>query len=183
MIDLKSKKEDFEKHVEHFRDEIGRLRTGRANAALVDQILVDAYGTMTPILHLGTISIPDARSILITPWDASVLKEIEKAIAVANIGAQASNDGTSVRVSLPTLTEENRKNLTKLLRERTEKARVALRGVRDDIRDTIMTAQRNKEITEDDKFQLLKKLDEMTKEFVDATESAAAKKEQDIMTI
>lgn len=183
MIDLKSKKEDFESHVAHYREEIGRIRTGRAHSGLVDQILVDAYGAMTPILHLGTISIPDARSILITPWDSSVLKEIEKAITSANIGAQSSNDGVSVRVTLPSLTEENRKNLAKLLKERTEKARIAIRGVRDDIRDSIMTAQRNKELTEDDKFMLLKKLDEMTKEYVDAVETASVKKEQDIMTI
>lgn len=183
MIDLKSKKDAFEAHVAHFRDEISRIRTGRAHSSLIDQILVDAYGAMTPIQHLGTVSIPDARSMLITPWDSSVLKAIEKAITSAQMGVQTSNDGVSVRVTLPSLTEENRKNLTKILKERTEKARIAIRGVRDVVRDSIMTAQRSKEITEDDKFQLLKKLDEMTKEFVDTVESAAAKKEEDIMTI
>ncbi|MBI2484307.1 ribosome recycling factor [Candidatus Uhrbacteria bacterium] len=183
MIDLKSHKELFESHIARYREEISRFRTGRAHSSLVDNILVDAYGTMTQIAHLGTISIPDARSLLITPWDASVLKEIEKAIATANIGAQTTNDGASIRVLLPTLTEENRRNLTKLLKERSEKARIAIRGVRDEVRDSIMTAQRNKEITEDDKFQMLKKLDEMTKEYIEEVEGAASKKEQEIMTI
>lgn len=183
MIDLKSQKENFESHITHFREESSRLRTGRANSALVEQIQVEAYGAMTPIVHLASISIPDARSILISPWDTSILKDIEKAVTLAQIGGQPVNDGAAIRVTLPALTEENRKNLVKILKERTEKARVSVRGVRDSLRDQIMTEHKNKELTDDDKFELLKKLDDMTREYVDMVEKISATKEQDILSI
>ncbi len=183
MSDLKSCRQEFEKQITHFREEISRLRTGRANAALVENILVEAYGTVTPLLGLASISIPDARTILISPWDASILKDIEKAISLAQVGAQGVNDGSAIRLPLPALTEENRKSLVKLLKERTEKARVAARGMRDEVKESILLAHKNKELTDDDKFQQLKKLDEITREFTNIIDEISQTKEKDIMSI
>ena len=183
MTDIKSCTQEFEKQVSHFRDELSRLRTGRANAALVENVPVEAYDTVTPLLQLASISIPDARTILISPWDASILKEIEKSIVLAQVGVQPANDGSAIRLSLPALTQENRKGLVKLLNERTEKARVAVRGIRDEAKESIISAHKKKELTDDDKFQQLKKLDEITRKYTDMLDAIRATKETEIMSI
>lgn len=183
MTDLKSCRQEFEKQIAHFREELSRLRTGRAHAALVENLPIEAYGTVSPLLQLGSISIPDARTILISPWDASILKDIEKAITLAHVGAQPVNDGSAIRLSLPSLTEENRKSIVKLLKERTEKTRIAVRGLRDEVKESIVSAHKKKELTDDDKFQQLKKLDEITREFTDMIEGICRTKEEDIMSL
>ncbi len=183
MIDLKSCRQEFEKYIARFRDELSRLRTGRAHAALVEHLPVEAYGATTPLIQLASISIPDARTILISPWDSSILKDIEKAITFAQIGAQPVNDGSAIRVILPALTQENRMNLVKVLKERTEKARVSIRGVRDEVKETIVSAHKNKELTDDDKFQQLKKLDEITREYTGMIDGISLNKEKDIMSL
>jgi ribosome recycling factor len=138
---------------------------------------------VSPLIQLASISIPDSRTILISAWDASVSKDIEKALTLAQVGAQPINEGTSIRLSLPSLTQENRMGLVKLLKERTEKARVAVRGIRDDVRESIVSAHKNKELTDDDKFSQLKKLDEMTRECTDLIDEISAGKEKDIMSL
>ncbi|MBI4239847.1 ribosome recycling factor [Candidatus Uhrbacteria bacterium] len=183
MIDLNSRKAEFEKHLEHLSQELKTLRTGRASTALLEHIHVDAYGVSTPLQHCASLSVADARTLVISPWDRSLLKEVEKAIVQANIGVSPINDGVVIRVVMPSLTEENRKNLVKSLGARVEQARVGLRSVRDKIKEEILKAEKAKEMTEDDRFALLKDLDEMTREFTDHVEQMGKAKEQDIMTI
>ena len=159
------------------------MRTGRANAALIEHLVVEAYGSLTPLQHLASISVPDAKTITINPWDKSVLKDIERAISVANIGVNPLNDGVILRLVLPPLTEENRKALIKILGQRLEHAKIALRGIRDGIKDEIYKAEKAKEITEDDRYDLQKDLDDMTKEYTVVIEAFGETKEQEIMTV
>lgn len=183
MFDLKSHKEEFEKQVTHFKEELKGLRTGRANSNFIEHILVDSYGVPTPIKHVASISIPDARTILITPWDSGLSKEIEKSITLAELGVNPVNDGAGVRIVLPQLTEENRKNLAKVVGQKQEHAKITIRLIRDAIRDDIQKGEKEKEITEDEKFRLQKDLDEMTKEYGSFIDGIADEKEQEIMTI
>ncbi len=183
MIDIKSQRVEFESILNHLKEELRGVRTGRAHSSIVENLMVDSYGTQTPLKHIASISIPDSRTILISPWDASVLKEIEKAISYADIGAQPLNDGTSVRIVLPTLTEENRKSLTKVVGQKQEHAKVSIRLLRDKIREEIQKSEKQKEITEDDRFALQKELDEVTKEYGASIDEAAEEKEKDIMTL
>jgi len=183
MIDLKQSRSEFEKLISHFSDELSSVRTGRAHTSLVENLLVDSYGAPTPMKHVASLSIPDQRTILISPWDAGVLKEIEKAITAAQVGAQPVNDGVSVRLSLPQLTEENRKNLVKIIGQKQEQTKISIRLLRDRLRDEIIKAHKDNELTEDDKFRLQKDLDEITKEFGVRVDIISQEKEKEIMTI
>lgn len=183
MFEEKSCRANFEKQLTHFREEISRIRTGRAHSAMVENLSVESYGTVLPLLQLASISIPDARTIVITPWDSATGKDIEKAIVLANIGAQPVVDGAAVRLTLPSLTEENRKELVKLLGGRTEKARVGIRVLRDQIKESIVSAHKDKALTDDDKFLHLKKLDELTREFSDRVDKMSAGKEKEILSL
>ncbi len=174
---------EFEKVSQHLSEELSGIRTGRASASLVEHVMVDMYGTFTPLKNIASISVPDARSLAISPWDKSALKEIEKAITQANLGVNPMNDGEVVRISLPQLTEENRKALAKLVGTRVEAARISVRQVRDKIKDAITKMEKNKEITEDDRYALIEELDTTTRSYTDALEEMKKKKEDDIMTI
>lgn len=174
---------EFPQAVEHLKQELSGLRTGRASAALVENLMVDVYGTMTPLKGVASISVPDARSLLISPWDGTVAKNIEIAITNANLGVNPINEGTAIRMVLPEMTEENRKAMVKVLNTRLEVARVSLRSVRDTIKDNIVKAEKNKEITEDDRYDLLEKLDLMTKDYTRTMQEMGNAKEHEIMTI
>lgn len=182
-IYIQQHNDKFQERISHFKEELAQIRTGQANAELVDGIKVEAYGTLTPIKQLATISIPEPKLIVIQPWDKSVLKEIEKAIVHANIGLNSSSDGEVVRVPMPPMTEENRKELVKIVGKRTEQSKIALRQLRDEVKEAIQKAETDKDISEDEKFKFLKELDEYTssksKELVDL----ADKKEEQIMKI
>jgi ribosome recycling factor len=183
MINVDSYKPEFEKIIDHFKNEIASLRTGRATPALVENILVEAYGVKTPIKGLASIVVSDPKTIFIEPWDKGILKEIEKAIQLQNIGVNPVNDGTRIRISMPPLTEESRKELVKVLGQKLEQVRIALRSLRDKIRSEIIDAEREKQITEDDKYALLDDLDEMMEEYNTKTQEIAEQKEKEIMTI
>ena len=183
MIDLDTRKSEFEKHLEHLSQELKTLRTGRASTAMVEHIHVDAYGASTPLQHCASLSIADARTLVIAPWDKSLLKEVEKSIVQAHIGVTPVNDGVVIRIVMPMLTEENRKSLVKSLGVRLEQARVGLRSVRDKIKEGVLKSEKAKEITEDDRFALLKDLDEMIREYTNTVEQMGKAKEQDIMTM
>ncbi|MDP2630256.1 MAG: ribosome recycling factor [Candidatus Uhrbacteria bacterium] len=183
MIDLKESRPEFEKLITHLSEELSGIRTGRAHTSLVENILVDSYGSPTPIKHIASLSIPDSRTILITPWDASMTKEIEKGITIASIGAQPTSDGVGVRISLPQLTEENRRALVKGVGQKQEQTKINIRLLRDRLRDEIAKAEKDNEITEDDKFGMQKELDEMTKEYGAQADAIAQDKEKEIMTI
>jgi len=180
---IQAKQGEFQKVLDFFKKDISVLRTGRANPSVLDGILVEAYGAKTPLSGVGSINVSDARSMVVSPWDKSVLKDIEKAIVEAGLGFGVVNEGEKIRLTLPMMTEENRRDLVKKLNEKMEGARVNLRKVRDEIKADIENAEGDKEISEDDKFRFLKELDEEVKAKNDEVKNIRDKKEEDIMTI
>lgn len=180
---IQTKQNDFIKSVDFFKKDISSLRTGRANPSILDGVFVDAYGTKTALSGLASISVPEARSIVISPWDKSISKDIEKAITAANLGINPVNEGDKIRLVVPQLTEENRKALVKKLNEKTETAKIALRQIRDRIKETIEEAFESKTIGEDEKFRFFKELDEEIASRNDELKKIKDKKEEEIMTI
>lgn len=180
---LQPYKEEFDNAIEFFRNDLGQIRTGRANPAMIEQISVDAYGTQTPLIQLGSISAPEARSLVVQPWDKNLLKEIEKALAAADLGVQPVNEGNQIRLTMPPMTEENRQEYVKVLHEKQEKARVSIRQVRDKIRDEIARQEKDSEITEDDKYKLREELDKVVSEYNDKIKEMDEAKEKEILTI
>lgn len=180
---LQAKQPEFGSALDFFKKEISALRTGRANPAVLEEIQVEAYGVLNPINAVGNIAVSDARSIIIAPWDKTVIKSIEKAIIEANLGLGVVNEGDKIRLTVAPLTEENRKELVKKLNEKMEKTRIILRGVRDNIKNTIEKAYDDKEISEDDKFRFVKELDEFSAKKNDELKDIRERKDKDIMEI
>ncbi|NLT49544.1 MAG: ribosome recycling factor [Ignavibacteria bacterium] len=139
----------MDKSVEAFRTEIAKIRTGKATTALLDGIKVDYYGSATPLSQVGNVSVLDAHSLSITPWDRSIIGEIERAILKSDLGLNPQNDGTNIRIPIPPLTEERRRDLVKLVKKIGEDAKVAIRNVRRDVNDHLKKQEKNKEISED----------------------------------
>jgi len=180
---IQSKQADFIKAIDFFKKDIASIRTGRANPAMLDGIFVEAYGTKTALVGLASISVPEARCIVITPWDKTITKDIEKAVTVADLGVNPVNEGDKIRLVVPQLTEENRKELVKKLSEKMETARIALRQIRDQVKDSIEAAFKEKALNEDDKFRFFKELDEEIAKQNDTLKSLKDKKEAEVMTI
>jgi len=180
---LQTKQADFINALDFFKKEIGSLRTGRANPAVLETVSVEAYGVMNPLNTVSNIAVADARSILIVAWDKGILKTIEKAIVEASLGFGVVNEGDKIRLTVPPLTEENRKELVKKLNEKMEKIRISLRQTRDYVKNAIEKAFADKEISEDDKFRFMKELDEFSAKKNDELKEARDKKEKDIMEI
>lgn len=176
-------KPELEKVLKNLEAELATLRVGRANPLMVENILVEAYGTKMSLKQLASISVPEARTILIQPWDKSIIKNVEKAIIEANIGINPVNEGQQIRLTIPPLTEESRRELVKSVGEKMEKARIVIRQIRDQAREEIIKKERSKEITEDDKYELQKKLDELTKDYNEQIKGVGEKKEREIMTL
>lgn len=183
MMDLGKAKIEFQKQVDFCAEELKKMRSGRASAEMVDGIAFEAYGTLSHIKHMASVSVPDARTLLISPWDKSILADIEKALIATHLGATPVNDGASIRLVLPSLTEENRKQLVKVIGQKCEQAKIALRNLRDSLRDEVQRSEREKEITEDDRYDLYKKIDELTKGYTTQIDEMASKKENEIMTL
>lgn len=180
---LQNKQENFQNTIDFFRKDIAGLRTGRANISVLDNVSVEAYETLNPINALANINSSDGADITIVPWDKGVLKNIEKAIIEADLGLGVVNEGDKIRLSAPKMTEENRKEVVKKLNERLERARVSLRQNRDEVKDDIVKAEDEKEISEDDKFRFIKELDEFVSKKNDELKSLRDSKEKDIMEI
>ena len=180
---IDSHKPNLDKIMASLANELATLRVGRANPLMVENILVEVYGTKLPLKQMASVTVPEARTLLIQPWDKTVAKDIEKSIILANIGINPVNEGTQIRLTVPALTEESRKELVKSVNEKMEKSRVSLRQVRDKVREEISKKEKNKEITEDDRFDLQKKLDELIKNYNEKIKELSDKKEQEIMTI
>jgi ribosome recycling factor len=180
---LQAKQSDFTSALDFFKKEIDSLRTGRANPAVLDSVQVEAYGVLNPMNAVANIAVSDARSIVIAPWDKSVIKAIEKAIIEADLGLGVVNEGDKIRLTVPPLTEENRKELVKKLNERMEKVRIILRGARDKVKEAIEKAFDDKEIGEDEKFRFMKELDEFSAKKNDELKNIRDRKEKDIMEI
>ena len=173
----------MEKAVEDFRKDLASVRTGRANVALLDQVRVDYHGTPMPINQLGTLSVPDPAMIVIAPWDPGAVPLIDKAIRTSDLGLNPTNDGKVVRVPIPSLTEERRKELVKHLHKVLEDHRTAVRNVRRDIKDAIEKIEKEKKISEDDKKRSLDELEKLTHSETKKIEDLSAAKEKEVMEI
>lgn len=180
---ISDNQDDFNSVIDFFKKDIMSLRTGRANPVMLDGVQVEAYGIMNSLNGVANITVSDSRSFLITPWDKGVTKAVEKGIVEANLGLGVVNEGDKIRLTIPPLTEENRKELVKKLNERMEKARISLRQVREDVKSGIEEAFEAKEITEDEKFRNEKELDEFIAKKNDELKDLRDKKEKDIMEI
>jgi len=180
---LSEKKGEYEKALDHFKTELATIRGGRAHPDLVDGVVVEAYGTPTPLKGVASISVPDSRTIQIEPWDASLTTAIEKALKISDLGMNPNVSGKMIRLIMPEMTEENRIRMTKLAKEKAEEARVAIRKVREGIRDTIIKMEKENEMTEDDRFRTQEDLDKMTREFVERVDEMVVDKEKEIMTV
>jgi len=180
---LDAKQEEFEKIKEFFKKDLGSLRSGRANPAMLDGVMVEAYGTKSPLNTLVNINISDAASVVLSPWDRNILKDVEKAVVEADLGLGVVNEGDKIRITVPQLTEENRKELVKKLGGKLETARVEIRQLRDKIKAVIEAAFADKTIAEDDKFRYIKELDETVAKRNEELKEIKEKKEQEIMTI
>jgi ribosome recycling factor len=163
--------------------EFASVRTGRANAALLDGVRVEAYGNLTPINQLATVSVPDPRTIVIQPWDASQMKEIEKGIAKSDLGLSPSNDGKVIRLTVPTLTEERRKQLAKTVGKFAEDARVAIRIARREANDKLKALAKDKKVSEDEERRGHDQIQKTTDKFIARIDELLKKKEQEIMSI
>ena len=184
MLDiLKDFEDKMNKTVDVVVSDFASVRAGRANAAVLDKIAVDYYGTPTPINQVGTISSPDPRSLMIQPWDKSILKEIEKAIQSSELGINPQNDGQVIRLAFPQLTEERRKELTKQVRKYAESGKVAVRNIRRDAMDKLKAAEKQNELTEDDRKLGEKDLQDLTDKICKKLYELCEKKEKELMAV
>jgi len=173
----------MEKSVEAFKHEISKVRTGKATTALLDGIKVDYYGTMTPINQVGNVSVLDAHTLSITPWDKSMVDKVDKAILQAELGLNPQSDGTNLRIPIPPLTEERRKDLVKLVKKFAEEAKIAVRNVRRDANDHLKRQEKNKEISEDMMHDFEDEVQKLTDKYIKKIDEILAEKEKDIMEI
>lgn len=182
-MDNKIIEEKMTKAIDHLVDELANIRAGRANPAILNKINVDYYGAPTPINQIGTISVPEARQILVTPWDKSLLSAVEKAIQKSDIGINPINDGNSIRINFPELNEQRRKELVKDVKALCEESKVAIRNIRRDAIDQSKTSQKNGEITEDELRSDEEKIQKITDKYVENVDKMFANKEKEIMEI
>ena len=182
-MELNEVEQRMQKTISVFEENLSEIRAGRANPAILNKITVEYYGVPTPINQVAGISVPEARTIVIQPWDASVLKSIEKAILASDIGLNPNNDGKVIRLNFPELTEERRKELVKDIKKIAEEARVSVRSIRRDGMDDVKNALKKSEITEDDKETLEDKIQKLTDKYVAEIDSILEKKEKEIMNI
>jgi ribosome recycling factor len=165
----------------HFESEIASLRTGRATPALLENVRVEVYGAPNPLKNVASIVVEDAKTLLIQPWDKSLMDTIAKAIEASNVGSQPVVSKDSIRISLPPLTEERRKQLSKILREKIEESKITLRKIRDEVWKDIQDQEKEKKISEDDKFRYKEEMEKKSKAAQDRLDEIAAKKEKEIM--
>ena len=182
-MDFKEFNRKMDKTLEVLASDFGAVRAGRANAQVLDRITVEYYGSPSPIAQVASISSPDARTLVIQPWDSSLLKAIEKAIQLSDLGINPQNDGRIIRLVFPQLTEERRKDLTKQVKKYGEDAKVAIRNIRRDGMDFIKKAQKKSEITEDEQKKGEKDLQELTDKYIKKVDEMCAKKEKELMEI
>jgi len=178
---LDNLKTEMDKSIESYEKELSKVRTGRASLSLLDSVRADYYGTPTALNQLATVSIPEARLITIQPWDNQVIKEIEKAILKADLGLTPNSDGKIIRVSIPPLTEERRKELVKMVKKIAEAAKVSVRNHRRKINDDLKAAKNDKLISEDDMFKSQEEVQKITDEYVKKCDTIGDSKEKEIM--
>ncbi len=182
-MDIKNFEEKMDKTISVFKENLAEIRAGRANPAILNKIMVDYYGVPTPINQVAGISVPEARLIVIQPWDINLLKEIEKEILKADIGINPNNDGKVIRLAFPELNEERRKEIVKDIRKMAEEAKVAVRAIRRDAMDTARDAEKNSEITEDELKLAENNIQKLTDNKVDEIDKILEGKEKEVMSI
>ena len=182
-VDFTEYSRKMEKTLDVLADNFGAVRAGRANAKVLDRITVEYYGQETPLNGVATISSPDARTLVIQPWDGNLLKEIQKAIQISDLGINPQNDGRVIRLVFPQLTEERRKELTKLVEKYADDAKVAMRNIRRDGMDYVKNLKKKSEITEDDQKKAEKDLQDLLDKFTKRVDEALAAKEKELMAI
>ena len=182
-MDFSKYEEKMIKSISVYEENLAEIRAGRANPAILNKIKIEYYGTPTPINQVAGISVPEARLIVIQPWDASILKEIEKEILKSDIGINPNNDGKVIRLAFPELNEERRKEIVKDIKKMAEEARVAIRSIRRDAIDDAKAMQKNSEITEDELKSAEDNIQKLTDKYVDEIDSILEKKEKEIMSI
>lgn len=180
---VQTSKEKMEKAIQALQGELKKVRTGRAQVSMLDGIRVNYYGTPTPLNQVAALSTPDARSFLISPWEASILKEIEQAIVKSDIGMTPQNDGKVIRLKVPELTEDRRKDLVKSIKKICEDARIAVRMARREANDDIKKAVKDKTMSEDDQKRLETEIQKLTDDYVKKVDQMAVDKEKDLMTV
>ncbi len=182
-VDFKEFARKMDRTLEHLGEDFDAVRAGRANAKVLDRITVEYYGSETPLNGVATISSPDARTLVITPWDTKLLKEIQKAIQTSDLGINPQNDGRVIRLIFPQLTEERRKDLSKQVKKYAEDAKVAMRNIRRDGMDYVKKLKKNNEITEDDQKKAEKDLQDMLDKYIKKVDAALAAKDKELMSI
>ena len=182
-MDLNKFEEKMTKTISVFEENLAEIRAGRANPAILNKIMIDYYGTPTPINQVAGISVPEARLIVIQPWDGSILKEIEKEILKSDIGINPNNDGKVIRLSFPELTEERRKEIVKDIRKMAEEAKVAVRSIRRDAIDEAKKAQKDSEISEDELKSAEDNIQQLTDRYVAKVDEILGAKEKEVMSI
>ena len=181
--EYKKYEDKMQKSIDSVAADFASVRAGRANAAVLDRIMVDYYGSPTPIQQIAAISTPDPRTLLIQPWDTSAVKSIEKAIQNSDLGINPQNDGRSLRLAFPQLTEERRKELVKQIRKYAENGKVAIRNIRRDAMDNFKKQEKKAEITEDEMKQVEKDLQKLTDDSCKKLDELLAKKEKELMAV
>ena len=173
----------MDKALESLDRDYRKLRTGRASVSLVDSIRIDYYGTSTPLNQLATLTIPDPRTIMIQPWDTSVIGEVEKAILKSDLGLTPMNDGKVIRINIPPLTTERRRELVKVVKKMAEETKVAVRNIRRDANDMIKDLKKDKEISEDDQFRAQEETQKITDDLIKRIDAVYSAKEKEILEI
>ena len=175
--------EKMQKTMNNLSEEFGSIRAGRANPHVLDKLRVDYYGTPTPIQQVANVNVPEPRMIQIQPWEASMVKEIEKVIMTSDLGINPTNDGKTIRLLFPELTEERRKDLAKDVKKKGESAKVAIRNIRRDANDAFKKAEKAGEITEDELADLTEKMQKLTDKTIERVDKAVEEKTKEIMTV
>ena len=182
-VDFTEFSRKMDRTLEHLGEDFDAVRAGRANAKVLDRISVEYYGSETPLNGVATISSPDARTLVITPWDTKLLKDIQKAIQTSDLGINPQNDGRVIRLIFPQLTEERRKELSKQVKKYAEDSKVAMRNIRRDGMDYVKKLKKNNEITEDDQKKAEKDLQDMLDKYIKKVDAALAAKDKELMSI
>lgn len=180
---VNSAEEKLKKTLEALKKEYGTLRAGRATPSLLDKVMVDYYGSATPVNQMANVTVPEPRMILIKPYDKSTLKEIEKAIQKSDLGLTPNSDGVSIRLAIPQPTQERRKELVKVVNKKAEESKVAMRNIRRDANENIKKLEKNKEITEDDRKEGQEKMQKLLDKYIKLVDGVKAAKEKEVMEV
>lgn len=180
---IKDAEERMKKSLDVFRHDLAGMKAGRATPALLDKIRVEAYGSPVPVNNVANIEVPDSRTIVIKPWDRSMLKALEKAILTSDLGLNPNSDGIVIRLVIPPMTEDRRKEMVKVVNKRTEEERVVLRNIRRDANDAVKKAEKEKSISEDEAKRAQDEIQKLTDKFVKEADQVMAQKEKEIMEV